>query len=158
MKKLILGLALLALVVLGAGGGYVYNEFTKTYTGEDVAFRVEIGDTFGRINQRLTNRGLISNPRLFHHYAKYKKALTKFRAGTFTIPRGANMPAVLEILVHGQPILTSITIPEGKNMYEIAKLLAAAGVTDETEFLTAVQHPDFPAGDSGQLTRGLSLP
>ena len=50
---------------------------------------------------------------------------------------------VLEILVYGQPNLTSITIPEGKNMYEIAKLLALSNITSEQEFLEVAEHPDF---------------
>ncbi len=67
--------------------------------------------------------------------------MSKFRAGNYTIPRGSNMGAVLEILVYGQPNLTSITIPEGKNMYEIARLFAQAGITSEEDFLNAVKNP-----------------
>ncbi len=55
------------------------------------------------------------------------------------------MSSVLETLVHGQPILTSITIPEGKNKYEIAKILEESGVTTEKDFLEAVEHPDLLA-------------
>lgn len=117
--------------------------FTKTYTGEDKVFEVRPGETFGRINQRLYDEGLISDKRLFHYYAKYKNVLGKFRAGDFTIPRGANMSQVLHTLVYGQPNLRSITIPEGKNMYEIAKILDASGITKEQDFLDAVQHPDL---------------
>lgn len=117
--------------------------FNQSYTGPDKAFTVRNGDTFGRINQRLFEEGLIPDKRLFHYYAKYKNVLTKFRAGSFTITTGSNMTQVLDTLVHGQPNLTSITIPEGKNMYEIAKLFAASGITSEQDFLAAVQHPDL---------------
>lgn len=117
--------------------------FQKSYTGPDKVFSVRTGETFGRINQRLFDEGLIPDKRLFHYYAKYKNVMTKFRAGDFTIPRGSNMSQVLDTLVYGQPNLTSITIPEGKNMYEIAKLLEAAGITSEKEFLDAVQNPDL---------------
>lgn len=118
-------------------------KFKQTYTGPDITFTVRSGDTFGRINQKLFEQGLISDKRLFHYYAKYKNVLTKFRAGNFTIPTGSNMTQVLDTLVYGQPNLTSITIPEGKNMYEIAKLFEAAGITSEKDFLEAVQHPDL---------------
>lgn len=131
------------LLVVGAIGGYASILFTKTYTGPDTTFVVRNGDTFGKINQRLYQEGLISDKRLFHYYAKYKNVLTKFRAGDFTIPRGSNMAQVLDTLVYGQPNLKSITIPEGKNMYEIAKLLEAQGITNEKDFLDAVQHPDL---------------
>lgn len=124
-------------------GGTVAFIFTRPYQGEDTTFTVQNGDTFGKINKRLYDQKLINNTRLFHYYAQYKGVMTKFRAGNFTIIRGSTMSQVLDTLVYGQPNLTSITIPEGKNMYEIARLFEAAGITKEAEFLEAVQHPDM---------------
>jgi UPF0755 protein len=136
MKKfLLLSLFVLPLVVIGAFLGHYSIKFQETYTGPDRIFEVRSGDTFGRINQRLFEEGLISDKRLFHYYSKYKEVMTRFRAGTFTIPRNSNMAQVLQILIYGQPNLSSITIPEGKNMYEIAKLLEAQGITNEKDFL-----------------------
>jgi UPF0755 protein len=146
MKKLLfISIVVIPLFIIATFIGRYAMKFQQTYTGPDKIFEVRNGDTFGRINQRLFEDGLISDKRLFHHYSKYKDVMTKFRAGSFTIPRGANMTQVLQILIYGQPNLTSITIPEGKNMYEIAKLLEAQGITTEKEFLEAVQHPDLIA-------------
>lgn len=143
IKKLLISIVVLGFLAALSVGGYVGYYFTRTYQGDDATFVVENGDTFGKINQRLFNQGLISNPRIFHYCAKYKKVLTKFRAGSYTIPRGFNMSQVLETLVYGQPNLTSITIPEGKNMYEVAKILDVSGITSEKDFLEVVQHPDL---------------
>lgn len=145
IKKLFITVVVLGFLAALSIGSYVGYYFTRTYQGDDATFVVENGDTFGKINQRLMNQGLISNTRIFHYFAKYKQAMTKFRAGSYTIPRGANMGDVLNTLVYGQPNLTSITIPEGKNMYEVARLLEASGVTSEKEFLEVVQHPDLIA-------------
>jgi UPF0755 protein len=131
---------LVALLMVGATVAFMFNQ---TYDGPDATFVVKNGDTFGRINQRLYEQKVINNTRIFHYYAKYKDVMTKFRAGSYTIVRGSSMPMVLDTLVYGQPNLTSITIPEGKNMYEIARLFAQAGITTETEFLEAVQNPDI---------------
>lgn len=131
---------LLALTMISA---HVYYLMSRPYEGEDKVFVVRNGDTFGKINARLSDEGLINNTRIFHYYAKYKQVLTKFRAGSFTITRGSTMPQVLDTLVYGQPNLTSITIPEGKNMYEVAKMFAASGITSEAAFLEAVQNPDI---------------
>lgn len=143
IKKLFISVFIVGLIGLISVAGYVGFYFNQTYQGPDATFIVESGDGFGKINQRLSNQGLISNTRLFHYYSKYKNVLNKFKAGSYTIPRGSNMVQVLDTLVYGQPNLTSITIPEGKNMYEVAKLLALAGITSEAEFLSVVQHPDF---------------
>lgn len=144
MKKILITLFVVVplLIVIGAGT-YIGMIFKQSYTGPDRVFTVRPGDTFGKINQRLHSEGLIPDKRFFHYYAKYKNVMTKFRAGSFTITTGSNMTQVLDTLVYGQPNLTSITIPEGKNMYEIAKLFAAAGITTEKDFLDAVQHPDL---------------
>ncbi len=131
---------LLAFMLIGAHVTFI---FKQTYDGPDKLFKVKNGDTFGKINQRLSDDGLISNTRVFHYYSKYLGVMTKFRAGTFTIPTGSNMSQVLDTLINGQPNLKSITIPEGKNMYEIAKLIEAAEITSAEEFLKAVQETDI---------------
>ena len=143
IKKILILLFILTTTSLIGAGLYLKSLYDVKYSGPETTFVVENGDTFGRINQRLFNQGLISNTRLFHYLGKYKKALTKFRAGSYNIPHGATMPDVLDILVYGQAILHSLTIPEGKNMYEIAKLLEAAKITAESEFLDIVKNPEF---------------
>lgn len=142
-KALILLLVVIPLLFVGGVATYVTIKLSESYTGPDRVFVVRTGDTFGRINQRLFDEGIISDKRMFHYYAKYKGVLTRFQAGSFTIPKGANPRQVLDTLVYGQPNLTSITIPEGKNMYEIARMLENAGITSEKDFLDAVQHPDL---------------
>jgi UPF0755 protein len=144
-KSLIIIFVVLPLLVIATVGTYVAMVFNQSYTGPDKTFTVKNGEGFGRINQRLFAEGLIPDKRMFHYYAKYKNVLTKFRAGSFTITKGSNLTQVLDTLVNGQPNLTSITIPEGKNMYEIAKLFGASGITSESDFLDAVKHPDLIA-------------
>jgi UPF0755 protein len=145
IKKIFISIFVLGILSVAGLATYLGYYFTQTYQGPDIIFVVENGDTFGKINQRLFNQGLISETRLFHYYAKYKDSLTKFRAGSYSIPHGSTMKEVLEVLVFGQPILNSVTIPEGKNMYEVAKLLEEAGVTTQREFLEITQSPDFIA-------------
>lgn len=144
-KTVIILLVVIPLLIVTALGIHVAMIFNQSYTGPDKSFTVKNGDTFGKINSRLYNEGLIPDKRIFHYYAKYKKSLTKFRAGSFTITKGSNLAQVLDTLVNGQPNLTSITIPEGKNMYEIARMFEASGITTEKDFLEAVQHPDLIA-------------
>lgn len=151
-KTLLFTLVLAPLLAMTMIGATVYYMLHQSYTGPDKSFEVRSGDTFGKINQRLKNEGLITNTRLFHYYANYQGVVTKFRAGTFTIPQGSNMIQVLDTLIYGQPDLRSITIPEGKNMYEIAKLLESAGVTKEADFLKAVQEPNLLNALSIQAT------
>jgi UPF0755 protein len=144
MKKIILSLfILIPLVLVSFGVSYVYLKLKQTHDGEDQTFDVKNGDTFGKINQRLFENGLISDKRIFYYYAKHKNVLTKFKAGNFNIPKGASIPQILDILVYGQPNLINVTIPEGKNMYEIARLLEKQGIASEKDFLQAAQSPEL---------------
>jgi UPF0755 protein len=146
MKKyLFILIVIIPLLFAAASGGYLIYKFQETYDGHDQIFEIRNGDTFGKINFRLYQAGLIKNKRLFHYFAKYKNVISKFRAGHFTISSGSTMSQVLHTLVYGLPHLTSITIPEGKNIYEIAALLDNAKITSSKDFLEAVHHPDLIA-------------
>jgi UPF0755 protein len=143
IKKIFITSLIVGFLGLLGGVGFITYHLTKSYRGPDVTFSVRPGDTFGRVNQRLYDQGLISDRRVFHYYAQFKKALTKLRAGDYTLAHGANMEDVLNTLIWGRPNLISITIPEGKNIYEVAKLLEAAGITSEKDFLEAVMRPEI---------------
>jgi UPF0755 protein len=49
----------------------------------------------------------------------------------------------MDILVYGQPNLRSLTIPEGKNMYEIAKMLDEKGITSREDFIKLANDQTF---------------
>lgn len=116
--------------------------FFSPYSGEDTTFTVKPGEGFSRVNGRLLNKKIISDARLFHYYAKYTDQMTKIKAGTYSITNGMHMGEVLDTLVNGVPELTSVTIPEGKNMYEIGKILEENGITTYQEFLAECKDPE----------------
>lgn len=138
-KTLLFSFILAPLMALLLVGVHVTILFNQPYSGEDIIFTVHNGDTFGKVNQRLYDQKIVNNTRLFHYLAKYKKVLTKLRAGDFTIKSGSKMADVLNALIYGQPNLNVFTIPEGKNMYEVAKIVAAQGITSEEEFILAAR-------------------
>lgn len=111
--------------------------FYTPYMGDEVSFSIKNGEGFSSINYRLGQKNIISSPRLFHYYTKYKSSLTSFKAGTYLITSNMQMSDVLKTLTKGTPILNSITIPEGKNMFEIGKSLEKANITTYKEFIKA---------------------
>ena len=115
--------------------------FYTPYEGKNTTFTIGPGDSFGKINYRLSQKGLIPNARLFHYYTKFNDALTKFKAGTYEIKTGHHMGDIFETLTNGTPILTKVTFPEGKNMYEMGKILEEREVTTYADFLAACRDP-----------------
>lgn len=137
MSKLKVLITLIILGLIGVGGavGYFGYLFYEPYSGNATTFTVERGDNFPAINGRLVRAGIIKSPRIFHRYTQYKQKMTSFKFGTYEIPAGASMEKVLEILTEGVPILAKLTIPEGKNLYEVAKILEAKDIAPAKEFI-----------------------
>ncbi len=109
--------------------------FYTPYQGDEVEFTIRSGEGFSSINYRLTKNELITSPRIFHYYTKYKNSLNRFKAGTYSLKAGMHMGDMLEALTNGTPLLTRVTIPEGKNMFEVGKILEAKGISTYKAFI-----------------------
>ncbi len=140
-RTFVLAMLLAPLLGLAMASVHVWLLFQEKYDGPAVVFTVRPGDTFGVVNARLYQAELINNTRLFHWWARYRGEMEKLRAGAFEIPTGANIAAVLHTLVHGQPILNAVTVPEGKNLWEIAAILERAGFGPRADFLAYARDP-----------------
>ena len=100
-----------------------YSVQIWTYEGPSAEFQILHGETFANINHNLASKNMISNPRVFHRYCQLTDVLTKFKAGRYLIKPGFNMLDVIDSLVYGTPLGIELTIPEGKNIFEIGKIL-----------------------------------
>lgn len=134
--KLALATTVLTLFITCVGVSiYIGSQIYSKYNGQEIQFTIKPGEGFSSVNYRLSKNKIITNPRVFHYYTKFKNKISSLKAGTYNIPTGTNMKDVLEILTEGTPILTRITIPEGKNMYQIARILEDEGLTTYEEFI-----------------------
>ncbi len=134
---------------------HVYFILTSPYHGEPKHFQVKHGEGFSSINYRLSKEELIDNARVFHYYSKLTGSLNNFKVGTYEVTPGMNMLDIIALLRSGKGKLQSITIPEGKNIYEIAQLFKENNIIeDEEEFielaksdemLEYIGYPDAPS-------------
>ncbi len=135
MKKIIMFIVAAPLISSILILTHVWVLMNQSYEGPKTKFTIQRGESFSSINYRLHKNEIINNPRLFHYYAKYKKSITKFKVGTYHINPGETIPDIVDKLVNGSPIMISVTIPEGKNMYEIGRILEKKGVTSYQTFI-----------------------
>lgn len=120
-----------------------YTIAISTYSGKAYLFEIKPGESFAKINGRLSRKDLISSAKLFYRYCKTKDLMTKFKAGRYEIKPGSTMLNVIELLTKGKSITTSVTIPEGKNLYEVAEILEKKKICSKEEFIKVAKDSEF---------------
>lgn len=120
-----------------------YSAVIWRYQGPDVDFLVSPSESFSSINARLQKQKLISSARLFHRYSQYKKVLTRFRTGHYIIRHNSNLIDVFNIFINEKSQAMFFTVPEGKNMYEVARMLEASSITDYNDFIALARDKKF---------------
>jgi len=105
-------------------------------------FVIRPGESTRFIAEKLDKEGFIQSSFLFYGIARLSGAEKNLRAGEFQLKSGYSSFKILDILQEkeGAASLVSVTIPEGKNLGEIAKILQDQGMVDSREFLKYMQH------------------
>jgi UPF0755 protein len=67
--------------------------------------------------------------------------LAKLEAGEYRFDRSSNVFDVFGRIAHGDIYFVEVSVPEGSNMFDIARLAQASGVMTAQDFLTAAQDP-----------------
>ncbi len=143
-NKLIIFLIIAPLFAIMLAAAQVYYYFAIwEYSGPETTFVIKPGESFSSINYRLKKQGLISNAKIFYRYASLQKIVNKFRAGEYVIPSHITMPEIIDTLLSGRSKTVPITIAEGKNLYEIGKLLARKKITSYQDFVQTATDRNF---------------
>lgn len=137
MKKQLLIFIFLAplLGIFMAGMKVYYDLHIDTYSGDEKIFTIKPGETFGSVNYRLYEEDLIDSKKLFHRYSQARGIMTDFKSGDYQIDPGMTMAQMIELFLSGRSITIPISIPEGKNLYQVAQLMEDAGFSNTQEFI-----------------------
>jgi UPF0755 protein len=136
INKLFLFLFLAPLIsFIGVSSLVCYYTFFWTYSGPETTFSIQENETFSHINYRLKEANLIPSSRIFHHFVKFHGDLNKFKVGAFKIPLNYTLADLLYIFTKSKPVGQMLTIPEGKNIYDIAKIVEKNKIGTASEFL-----------------------
>ncbi len=143
IKWIIVCILLTSTVIMAIGYKIHYDLNKVSYYGEDVEFFIAPGERFATINKNLHTQGIIDNPTLLYRYVRLKELTGKFKSGTFLIKSNSSLLQVVNTLLYSRPITPAVTIPEGKNIFEIAKLLEEKQITSYLAFVEAAKDRDF---------------
>jgi UPF0755 protein len=126
--------------------------------GDKRAVRVTVsrGMTAAAIGRTLVEHGLIDHPSWFRIYATERGDSQKVKPGQYRFSPSMTPAQILDALVEGVPEEeVAVTLPEGKNLLEVAQLLDEQGVTPKDELLRAARDEELLrqlgiAGDSAE--------
>ncbi len=144
LKSVLLGLLLaIGLLALVVGGQYLWFLLRPvTPPGQRVVV-VEAGASLGSVAERLQDRGVISNTLNFKLLARWRKAGSQIKAGSYEFVSPATPGEVLTRLTSGDILQKSFTIPEGFSLSQIAEKLEAEGCGPASDFLALTVDPEF---------------
>lgn len=138
-----------------------YPDRSASSSSADIKITIPRGAAFPKVVTILEDAKLISSPFAFRIYANYKGVASKVRAGNYTFKANISPRVLLNTLVHGVPAPTvSVTIPEGKNMLEVAAILAKAKIAAKEQLISKMRDVHFlrRLGIKGDSMEGFLFP
>ena len=120
---------------LGAVGRYIYQEQLRKPIGREISFTVKKGQSFNSILNFL-QKNLNTSALIGKLYLKINEKQASLKPGEYALSYEMTYGEVIRLLTKGQIIEYKVTIPEGFNVFEIAKLLEKKEVIlDKKDFL-----------------------
>ncbi len=166
-RRSALAVFLLTIAALIIAGFWLYR-YALSYPDRPAAPRDAVaqvsipkGANFPKVLALLQTKKIIENAVAFRIYVNYKGMAAKIRAGSYSFKPKITPRTLLQILVHGVPAPSvTVLIPEGKNMIQVAQILARAKVAPEEELLKEMRNPRFlrRIGVEGESIEGYLFP
>jgi UPF0755 protein len=127
-------LKLVAVIILAAGAWLAYALLLPIKPREPKFVLLHPGWSTRRIARELKNAGVIRSADAFLivHYADARKVL---KAGEYKFDQPANALEVRRRLSNGDIYTHTVVVPEGYNMFDIARTVEEAGLGSAADFL-----------------------
>lgn len=110
---------------------------------ETVKLTIEEGDGTIEIAQKLENQQVLQHPLWFRLLAKFQGFDGQWQPGTIAVRQGDSYRQIGEAGTSVTATQQKVTIPEGKQMKQIAAILEEAEVCTAADFLTACETHSF---------------
>jgi len=126
----IVALAIFLFVAILGTTGYLYIKSSlkpvNPKSDKEIVVDIPIGSGVTTIAQTLEDKGLVKSAKVFKYYVKFKNE-TNFMAGEYHMSPSMTITEIIDSLKTGkimqEPVFT-LTIPEGKQLKEIAEIIA----------------------------------
>lgn len=159
---LIISILLLLFIIIVGGGGYLYiqSALKPLDSKSNVKKKVDIpiGSSVSGIGQTLEANGIIKNGKVFKYYVKLKNE-GGFMAGEYELSPSMDVAEIVSRLKNGKVLAKAavkLTIPEGKQLKEIAAIMAKATKQKEADVFKQLNDPAFVKSQIGKYPELLS--
>jgi UPF0755 protein len=151
VRKIVFIITLILIIGVGAiaGGGYFYiNSALKPADSNNKTeknIEIPIGSTSSGIGKILESNGIIKDARVFKYYVKLKNE-AGFMAGDYKLSPSMTIPEIISNLKTGkvvEEVVFKLTIPEGKQLKQIASIIAEKTNRDPNEVLNKLNDQAF---------------
>ncbi|WML25493.1 endolytic transglycosylase MltG [Neobacillus sp. OS1-33] len=146
---LVISILLLLLIVLISGGGYLYiDSALKPVDADSKTLKkvdIPIGSSVTGIGETLQSHGIIKSAKVFKYYVKLKNE-AGFMAGEYQLSPSMDVPEIVSRLKTGKVMAKAsfkLTIPEGKQLEEIAAMMAKATKQKQEDVLNKLNNIEF---------------
>jgi len=142
-KKLGLEIFLMLFFALMVIGGVWLYYALRSPAQEGVIIEVKPGEKLIEVAKELEKKGVISDHRLLVGLAKLKGVEKKIQVGEYEFSPGMSINQILDALVKGRQRYYKLVVPEGSNLWDIARILEKTGIWDGNKFLDLAFDPKF---------------
>lgn len=108
-----------------------------------VTLDISNGMSLSQVARDLERKGVIRSATPLKLLARLRQQSGAIHSGTYLFSDPANPAEILARLVSGDVVQTSVTIPEGFNLQQIAERLDALGLANGESFLQLAQSPEL---------------
>jgi len=140
--KILIRIILVLLVLVIAGGGYVWYLLNQPYQGFQEAKILDfpLGTSTSEMAQLLRGAGVIRSDRLFQ-LGRYLSPGVALQAGEYKFDKPASTMEVLRRIARGDTFYYELVVPEGNTLFDIAESIKALKVFPAERFLAAARDP-----------------
>ena len=121
---------------------------------------VSRGEAFASIADSLTVKGIVRSKALFVFVAKVSGGISRLQVGKYVFHEGISNDEIYSSMRGGKGSLIAVTVPEGLQARQQARLFGKTLGLDSARFMELVRDPDFISslGIDGPSLEGYLLP
>lgn len=151
MRKI---LWLILIAIIGTGGWFAWAVLTPVEPSGQTFVMLRPGYSTRRIASELQSAGVIHSKQAFilWHYFRRRRAL---KAGEYLFDKPASIIDIQKRLRRGDVYFHTVIVPEGYNMFDVARAVEDAGLGSAEEFLKIAQSDTALIADLDPAARSL---